>query len=306
MFRRILLPVDGSTFAEHALPYAIDIAQRTRAELIISLVHVSHTPSTLDPAMGDALHAWDRAHMERESEYLHGLADRAGAETGAKVVPRLLEGEIIPSLEREVTALDVDLVVMSTHGRGGMERAWLGSVADTLVRHVDVPVLLITPTDDEPLGRDDARGYSHLLIALDGSERAERCIAPAIALAGAVERVTLLRAAAPPSAVMSPYLPHAIQFSQQELEGRRQHAQEYLAQQAEAARTPAQVAGAQRVDAVVVVDYHPARAILNYAAAQGVDLVALGTHGRSPAARLLLGSVTDKVVRAATAPVLVC
>jgi nucleotide-binding universal stress UspA family protein len=304
MFRRILLPVDGSTFAEHALPYAIDAARRMRAELIISLVHVPHTPATLDPAMGEALHAWDRAHMERESEYVHELAARARAEADIEVVPRLIQGEVVASLEREVRSYGVDLVVMSTHGRGGLERAWLGSVADALVRHLDAPVLLVTPTDDEPLGRDDSTGYTHLLVALDGSERGERCIAPAVALAGAAARVTLLRAAAPPSAVTSPYLPHAIRFSHEELESRRRAAEEYLA--GEAQRLAAEGSGGRSVETTVVVDYHAARAILSYAAEHDVDLIALSTHGRSPATRLLLGSVTDKVVRAATAPVLVC
>jgi nucleotide-binding universal stress UspA family protein len=301
MFRRVLLPLDGSTFAEHALPYAVDAARRAGAELIISLVHVRHTPVTLDPGMTDALAAWDEEQWEREAAYVNGLAARIAEESGVAVQPRLLHGEVTPSLEREVRSLDIDLVVMATHGRGGFERAWLGSVADALVRDLTVPVLLVTPADDEPLGREGATGYTHLLIALDGSERAERCIAPALALTGDAVRVTLLRAAAPPSGATSPYLPHAIRFSHEELEHRQAQAGEYLAHQAGVLRD-----AGRDVETAVVIDYHPARAILRYTETHGADIIALATHGRLPPVRLLLGSVTDKVVRASPVPVLVC
>jgi nucleotide-binding universal stress UspA family protein len=303
MFRRILFPVDGSTFAEHALPYVADIARRESASVYVSLVHTTHTATALEPDMADRLRDWDRSQRERDAEYLKELGSRLQRETGGEVEPRLLDGEVVPMLEREVRALDIDLVVMTSHGRGGMERAWLGSVADALVRHLDVPVLLVRPSDDEPLGRDEAGGYGHVVIALDGSERADRAIEPALALAGSGVRITLLRVVSPPPSVGSPYLPHAIQYSHDEVEKRTREAQVYLTERAASLR---QDHPALDVEVAVVTDMHTARAILAFAEDGGAGLIAITTHGRSPASRLLMGSVTDKVVRAATVPVLVC
>jgi nucleotide-binding universal stress UspA family protein len=301
MFRKVLLPVDGSTFAEHALPYAAQAARDAGAELILTLVHVRTTPATTNLVLRDEIEEWESSHAEREMAYLNELVERAVREYGLAITPRLLSGDVVPTLEREVEQQQIDLVVMTTHGRAGLERAWLGSVADALVRHVDVPVLLVRPSDDEPLGRDDATGYRHVLVALDGSERAERCIAPALALAGDAAAVTLLRVVSPPAAVASPYLPHAVRLTHDEQERRLAEAEAYLAEQ-----RPAAAARAGTVRTAVLNDYHPARAILGFAAEHGVDLIALGTHGRAPVTRLVMGSVSDKVARAAAVPVLIC
>jgi nucleotide-binding universal stress UspA family protein len=301
MFSRILIPVDGSSFAEHALPYAVHAVRVSGAELAVALVHVRHTPATTDPGLVDALAEWDDAQAARESAYIEEFAARAGRDGAGFVVPRLLRGDVVPALEAEIRDRNVDLVVMTTHGRAGVERAWLGSVADALVRHIDVPLLLIRPSDNEPVSADGAVRYSHVVIGLDGSERAERAMTPALALAGSDARVSLVRVASPPSAVMSPYLPHAAQFSREELESRQAGAAAYLEDAAARLRGEG-----VNVTTAVPVDYHAARGILDYAVEHQADLIAVGTHGRSRAARLIMGSVSDKIVRAASVPVLVC
>jgi nucleotide-binding universal stress UspA family protein len=299
MFRKVLLPVDGSSFAEHALPYALHAVRTTGAELVLSLVHVQRVPATTDMVLRDELQRWEAEYVEQEARYLNGLASRVRDATGTDATVQLLQGEVVPALEREIRSSAADLVVMTTHGRAGMERAWLGSVADALIRHVDVPVLMIRPSDDEP-SLDTAGGYRHVVVALDGSERAERCIAPALALRGKEGRLTLFRAISPPAAVTSPFLPHAVQITHEQQEARRIEAEEYVAGQKRALGESGDVRTA------VVLNYHPARAILNFVADEGADLVAMGTHGRGPVGRLVMGSVSDKVVRAAGVPVLVC
>jgi nucleotide-binding universal stress UspA family protein len=298
MFRKVLLPVDGSSFGEHALPCAVLAARRDGAELILALVHVQRVPATTDMVLRDELQRWEAEYTEQEARYLNELAARVQQEYDGPVTALLLSGEVAPTLEREVRQRAVDLVVMTTHGRAGMERAWLGSVADAVVRHVDVPVLLVRPADTPPPPAD---GFRHAVVALDGSERAERALGPALALCGAGCRVTLLRVAAAPAAITSPFLPHAARMTRDQQERRRAAAEEYLAGQLRLLGDE----GAA-VSTAVVVDYHPARAILDYAAAHGADLIAVGTHGRGPVSRLVLGSVSDKVVRAAAVPVLVC
>lgn len=302
MYTRILVPLDGSSFSEHALPYAMHAARTTGASVMLALVHVRQTPVATDLVLRDAVEAWEDTHAQREAEYLHAVAERVRAEFGVTVRPQLLSGEIVPALEREVRVHDVDLVVMTTHGRAGLARAWLGSVADTLVRNLDIPVLMVRPSDDEPLDRLEDGDYRHVLVVLDGSDRAEQAIEPALGLAVApTTRVTLLRMIAPPAAVTSPYIPHAAHITHDEIEHRTADAQQYLDGVAASLRERG-----REVQAVALMDYHAAHGILRYAEENDVDLISLSTHGRSLISRLLLGSTTDKVVRASSVPVLVC
>src|SRR5690606_5946298 len=97
-------------------------------------------------------------------------------------------------IRRYADEVGVDLVVMATHGRGALRRAWLGSVADTLVREGGRPVLLVRPPDEEARPDPDAPvTFSHLLIPLDGSDEAEQAVRPAMELGEATgARFTLL------------------------------------------------------------------------------------------------------------------
>ncbi|HSJ10870.1 MAG TPA: universal stress protein [Longimicrobiales bacterium] len=294
MIQRILVPLDGSSFSEHSLPYALRVAQASGARIDVALVHVRQWPVSGEAALVEDVDRWEAEHRAREADYLHDLAARLHREGGVTVGPELLTGEIVPALERAAKA--ADLVVMTTHGRAGLERAWLGSVADALVRHVDVPLLLVRPSDDEPV---DA-AFRHVLLALDGSDTAERCIDPALEVAPDA-RVTVLRVVAPPAAVASPYIPHAARLTHEGMEDRLATANHHV----DSVHTRLLARGRDAA-AEVLLDYHEAHAILRFARENDVDLIALGTRGRSPLARLLMGSVSDKVVRGATVPVLVC
>jgi nucleotide-binding universal stress UspA family protein len=302
MFTSVMVPLDGSTFAEHALPFAAHATKRTGAGMLLALVHVRHGPATTDRLLRSAVEEWEEKQRQRERDYLSRVGQHIGQEHGVIPRVRLLEGEVVPALGQAVQDDRVDLVVITTHGRAGMERAWLGSVTDSLLRDLDVPVLVVRPTDPERMvARDPAAGYTNVLVALDGSERAERAIEPALALAEPDARIALVRMAAPPSAVTSPFMPHAARITHDELERRKVEADEYLH------GVLGRYAGrGLDLHAETVVDYHAARAILNYADECNADLIAMSTHGRGPVKRLVLGSATDKVVRASAVPVLVC
>jgi nucleotide-binding universal stress UspA family protein len=302
MFRRILAPVDGSTFSEHGLRYAVHAAILDDGVIDLVLVHVSPRPVSAEMSIADRVEAWEADQKQQESDYLHALADRLRRDFGVQVRPALREGDVVTALERMVDEQESDLVVLTTHGRAGIERAWLGSVADALLRRLDVPLLLVRPADDEPVASNETGvDYSHVVIALDGSDRAERALAPAIELAGSDARITLLRAVAPPSGVTSPYLPHAARLSKEELARREAEARGYL----DAVSARLAESGCTATPAIVL-DYHEAHAILQYAVDNDADLIAMSTHGHRPVTRLIVGSVTDKVVRAADVPVLVC
>ena len=151
--------------------------------------------------------------------------------------------------------------------------------------------------------------FKNVLVPLDGSELAERILAPATSLGGLVgSDYTLLRVVKP----VHPTLPHSEGLSIAQLAGKilddieklqgevRKEAEAYLAGVAQRLR-----AQALRVGTRIAVSDHPASAILQEAATCGADLVAIETHGRGGLSRLFLGSVADKVIRGSSVPVLV-
>jgi hypothetical protein len=100
------------------------------------------------------------------------VAQRCMEQAGLSPVTELLDGSIAPAIAQYAAEVGIDLITMTTHGRGGISRAWVGSVADSLVRCGAVPMLLIRPKDQDIdwSPRGDSR---HVLIPVDGSELSE-------------------------------------------------------------------------------------------------------------------------------------
>ncbi|MBK9713940.1 MAG: universal stress protein [Kouleothrix sp.] len=292
MFRRVLVPLDGSSFGEHALPFARSIACRAGASLHLAHIHVIGVPMTLDSVpMFDT--AMDTQSRQQEQVYLARLAQQLEAGGELRVTTSLLDGAVAEALQEYAASSGVDLVVMTTHGRGAFSRAWLGSTADALVRLAPVPILLVRPCDLSPNMVPPVE-LRHVLIPLDGSPLAEQVLAHAATLGALTDaRLTLLHAIAPEVTGGLPVPGHPT------LEQARDIAQGYLDRIAERL-------GAQSLDVrTEIVVGHPATGILEYARSHTVDLIALATHGRSGVARLLLGSVADKIVRGTTTPVMI-
>ena len=294
MYRVVMLPLDGSQFSEQALPLARTLARRCAAQLRVVHVHEPHSEPDWDEitpfrfeGIERSTRQWEGDAIKLEREY---LASRADADC------KVIEGSVLPSLEAEIAASDPDLIVMATHGRGGISRAWLGSVADHLVRHIHKPILLIRTREDSTekveLSTDD------ILITLDGSALSESVLAHATAIAQPSRtRLTLLRIV-PPAYVATEF--NALVQSDSRLRERVNSAHTYLNDIA----TRLAVAG-YLVDTDVVVSAVAGTAILEYAEQNHIDLMCMATHGRSGMKRLLLGSVADKVLRGATRPVLI-
>jgi nucleotide-binding universal stress UspA family protein len=218
------------------------------------------------------------------------------------VSTRLLQGRVWEALVRHIEESGADLVVMATHGRGAFSRAWLGSVADALLRHTDRPVLLVRPLeDDAPPPGDEDIDFSRILVPLDGSDLGRSILDPALELGSLFgARYHLLRVVSIPTESPSPYLPYAMPMNAGLIEGARQAAVTAMDAAAEELRRRGVEA-----DAEVVVDTQPSHVILTRAAELDSGLVALATHGRSGLSRIVLGSTADKVIRGAPGPVLV-
>jgi nucleotide-binding universal stress UspA family protein len=306
MYRSILVPLDGSAFGEHALPLAIKLANGAGATLQVVHVHVPPAPLYSEAVLSYAP-ALEKSLRDNEQAYLDKVVERIKAASTASALAALLDGPIEEALEDRAKSTQVDLIVMTTHGRGTLARAWLGSVADELVRHLTMPIVVVRPHDGKiDLARDP--GPKHILIALDGSTLSEQIVAHALTL-GALwgAEYTLLRVIEP--AVLGQYdtvLPYGgfDPWLAEQLEARhaaeQAKAKEYLEQIASPLR-----AKSLKVETCILSHDQPAVAILDEVKARKADLIALATHGRSGLPRLFLGSVADKVVRGASVPVLV-
>lgn len=300
MMQSILVPLDGSHFSEHALPIALGLARAHRACLHLAHVHRGVIPGLQMEVARRYSSEWDEEARARERSYLEEIAVRSREECGITVRATLLEGAVFHALLDYATGAGIDFIVMTTHGRGGLSRAWLGSVADEVVRQAGVPVLLLRP---------EARGaapafvprlpFQHVLVPLDGSELAEQVLVRAAAIARLTgARLTLLRVYSMMPGIGGDL--SGVGFSLAYIDATRAEAETYLAGVAERLRRQG-----LSVEQVLVRDARPAVAILDYAERNAVDLITMATHGRSAWLRFALGSVADKVVRGSHIPVLV-
>jgi nucleotide-binding universal stress UspA family protein len=297
MIRSILVPLDGSPSAEEALPLALAVARQ--AEAAVQLVHVHLLVSEMFAEARACMEStFDPRAQERAAAYLDDVVRRVEPAANVPVSPVLLEGSVPDALHEHVVASKADLVVMATHGRGPVSRFWLGSVADALVRRLPVPVLLVRPKGEGPdLSWQPALG--RILVPLDGSRLAEQVLGPALDLGRALRAEFRLLQVIEPLQVMGEAV--VLAGAGQYLDDALRQAESYLESVAEGLRAH----GAGRVEVEAVIHPQPAAAILEEAEANHVGLIALATHGRRGLSRLLLGSIADKLVRAAPTPVLV-
>lgn len=292
---KILVPLDGSKFAEAAIPVALGLAKSLDGQ--IELISVFED----EPVVA----TWQLSTVEMRSlliEYLGAISQRIAEVSDVAISSSVVSGPVARSLEEYAARHAPHVIVMSTHGRGPVSRAWLGSIADHVARHVPMPVMLVRPEDEAEVEIADTHRFSNLLVPLDGSDRAEASLEWAARVARACNAcLTLIRVVPPPLPLSSPYLPHAIANTREALESGQQEAAEYL--RGVARRLEKE--GMRVLAEVVTVGVSPASGITRHAEEHAIDLVVITTHGRSGLPRLVLGSVADKVVRAAHTPVLV-
>ena len=301
MYRSIVVPLDGSPFAEQAIAVALAIAEDSGAKVTFtrawnpaSYRYTSElTPPFLAPGANERLEA---------TQYLSDLVSRLRSSTTTTIDMAVLAGSPVEAINEYLTSNGADLVVMSTHGLTGWSRAWIGSVADALIRVASIPILLCRPQETESTLA--AGGFKCVLIPLDGSSEAEQILQHVADIgASGVDRFVLLRVERPVRLPMHPYVYAGGAFETDPVatDEAVTHARDYLTKTAAwlSARCPR---ATTEVD-VRVAD-QLGGAIVDAAKEYGADLVALTTHARR-GVRLVLGSVADKVLRGTQGSLLV-
>lgn len=295
MFERILVPLDGSERGESVLARVATLLRKSDSEVV--LLRVVEFPTTLrtyDPRLLTEA----RAEAKR---YLAEVAQRL-IDQGAQarfVIAEGLAADAIVAAAREQKA---GLVAMTTHGRSGIARFVLGSVTEKVVRGCQVPVLVIHSFESAGgPAKPDEQPFRKILVPLDGSDTSMAVLAPVAELAKVYGSDVLLLhvdegVLYPPGSFAGgmggvPVPPPVMQPPPDPAELLRPALQRLA---------PLGVSVQ-----VLVATGDPASRILESADRHAVDLVAMATHGRSGISRWVLGSVTEKVVRSSTIPLLV-
>jgi nucleotide-binding universal stress UspA family protein len=286
-FRKILCPIDFSPGAQRAMRVAARVATESEAEL--TLVHAWYVP----PMEFAGEYSLSGDVMQQMSDGAAQALDAATREVQALGVKRVTSTLVTGLPWSKIVELagdpEVDLVVVGTHGRTGLARVLLGSVAETIVRHAPCSVLTVRPDRE-------ATPFSHVLCPTDFSEASRQVIE----LASSLVRpggtgLTLLHVVEPPVAYSEePYRPEL----SSELEKRSA---------AELDRRATELRSAIAVPIVTRTrtGWPGAEILAALDRDRSYDLVVMGSHGRTGLKRLVLGSVAEKVVRHAPCPVLI-
>lgn len=302
-FRHILVPLDGSELAEKALGPAARIAAAMagraggEGEPVRLVLLRAATPMAMlaaDPMLYDEMMS---ASLDEAQTYLKATAATLSA-GGALVEARSVAGSPADAVVYYAEENGVDLVVMSSHGRTGSNRWVYGSVAEKVMHHAPCATVIIRAHVEVEMFQN-----GKILVPLDGSELAERALAPALALADAVgSDVLLLRVVVgheplpesmtPAGEGMGTGLGAAVAQEQAD-------AVAYLGRVGNDRPHPRLSSGIESTEGDV------ADAIVSYADAQGVDLIVMSSHGRSGLSRWLHGSVAEKVLRGANCATLI-
>jgi len=288
MFDTVLVPADGSDHTVRAAEHGAAIAEAFDATLhVITVVDHRAAAGPFDTG-GLREEFLDRLEADAE-DIVDAVAKAVDASQGLQTAVR--RGDPVDEILDYAADHEIDLVAMGTHGRTGVERYVMGSVTEQVVRRAGVPVLSVRVT--EASRRADA--YDEIMIPTDGSESADAAVEPALELAtrfdARVHAVHVLNVGDADVGVEHPE-------STALLDRLRAHGERAVEGVADRARE----AG---VDVVTNVDGgYPAAGILEYADANDVDCIAMGTAGRTGINRFLLGSTTERVIRHADVPVL--
>jgi nucleotide-binding universal stress UspA family protein len=315
MFKRILVPLDGSELAEQALPVAARLARASEGVLVllrVAAIPIEHEPGET-PAQTYGEKAINKG-LDVALEYLESIA-RLDAIADIDIEAEALLGAVAPTILSCAQSLQADMIVMCSHGYTGFKRWSMGSVTQKVVRQSPVPVLVVR--QDSAIPGETRPGAAHpltALVTLDGSTLAEAALEPAAQVIAAL--------AAPAQAqlhlveVVSVLPSYGRLRSQTAFDGEireegRQKAEAYLKSVKD--RLHETIAGDLNltVTCTVVVETDVAETILTVAEkpehVEGgdvppCDLIAMATHGRGGLPRWLIGSVTERVMHATRLP----
>ncbi len=310
MYKKMLVPLDGSELSEVVFPYAKELAGRLGLDVILLHVH--------SPGEGETL-PLHRTYIEHKAEVVRCQSEEVRGKVGGGVggkTPRvrgeLAAGYPAEEILRYAEENEIDLILMATHGRSGIRRWVMGSVADKVLQASKVPVWLVRAGVPEGIVYDKWPRRT-ILVPLDGSELAEAVLPHVEALAkqrGAELLDVVLLRVCEPIAALGYYPPSARfetttgavhvmpqDYARGEAARQRIIAEQYLAELGKRLEGAGLKVGSE------VHTGDPAAEIINYARNNPFNLIIMATHARSGLSRWAYGSVAAKVLQGVTSPI---
>ncbi len=283
----ILVPTDGSAPADRATQHALSLASQFDATVhALGVVDLQQAAGPFNAGGLDATFV-DRLQEQARENTQHVENRWAQPDRFQGTVREGVPSKVILEYIQDN---DIDLVAMGTHGRTGLRRFVLGSVTEHVLRESPVPVLVTGASEEEP-----TLPYRNVLVPTDGSDCATAAIDHALSIASTCGATLHALNVVDDSVIVgSPggVLPETY------LDDLEQIGEEATEELAERARE-------HGVDVKTAVENNtPGDGINAYASDSDIDLVVMGTHGRSGIERFLLGSTTERVIRTGTFPVL--
>ena len=293
----ILFPTDFSVYANYAYSYAVGLAKKRGGT-----IHLLHVLDVSLFSLGSGAGIWlAGSDMERVEKAMHEHAETRldhlmehAAQHGVVAKQHIVKGNPGQAITQQATNLGCGLVVLATHGRSGLDHLVFGSTAERVVRESPVPVLAVKHPEHEfvdPL--DHEVHLARVLFPTDFSPYSEKGLPYAVNLCKEFGATLVLLHINDLPLILPEYLPELSTSPTQDLEEYGQESLERLAAQVtEVPVETIQATGRPHTEIAKIVEE------------QDIDLVVMPTHGRSGISHLLLGSVAEKVIRAAKCPVL--
>jgi nucleotide-binding universal stress UspA family protein len=297
MYSKILIPLDGSTVAEKVLPYARYLVGKYRMPIeLLAVVDIGEIASNMTTDKARYLDTIVEEGVRYLTEYLRGIATTfASGEVSCSVERGRPADVVIEKAETDKAML----VMMATHGRSGMNRFLIGSVAEKVLRGTSNAVLLVRATEEAKSA--GAARLSSIIVPLDGSKLAEGVLPTVVDLAKKLDlEIELFSAYHIPYNVYAGdegfYAGHYDEL----LESVRDEAREYLEKKAAELKG----AGVTKITCVTKEGF-AGDEIIALGRKTADNLIAMSSHGRSGVRRWVLGSVAETVVRHSGDPVLI-
>ena len=297
MFNRMLVPLDGSPLAECVLPHVVAMAASLGAK--VTVLHVSEPDGVDEGAEALSAVAWQLKAVEADA-YLEGIATRLrGAELDVQC--QRLEGRPAEQIVDYAHQQDIDLILLSSHGRSGLTGWNISSVVQKIIARVHVSTMIVRAYQT---GAADLGGmsYSRLLCPLDGSQRAENILPLAAALAHAHRAQVLLA-----RVLARPEMPRRRPYTEEEL-GLIDRVTEMNRSDAERSLEDIRsLLLAEQIDATsrVVLSDDPARSLHDLVIQEKVELVLMNAHGYTGSTRWPYGSLTLNFIIYGSTPLLI-
>lgn len=280
--KKILCPVDFFPASDAAVNYATELAGNYEANVqllhVITPVAVGTYEYAID--MTGIMESWE----ERATEEMTKLAARV-KEAGVEVEFEVRVGDVYEEIKEAIEKLKPDIIVMGTHGRRGVQRWFMGSTTERLLRHSPVPLITISSTGQKP----SSPSFKRILVTTDFSDGTADALAYAFSVAQENEsQISLLHVVHDVAADVSG------KYRQSLMEGVQKQLEELV---------PSEAANWCDIKTRVETGV-PYRIILRILEDEKIDLLVMNIHGKGMLDRALLGSTAERVVRVAPCPVM--